>query len=783
MRKQKINNQWYFKKQGEQEATCISLPHDAMLYEGRDAKNKSGSAGAFFCGGVYVYTKYFTLSNEHKNKEISFAFEGVYKDALVKINGVEVCKQENGYNPFMIEATKYVTYDEENVLEVHVHNEDQPNSRWYTGSGIYRDVWMYTKNKDHIKHEGLKITTLSSSPARIQVETLHTGEDVVISIFDGVKHIETKNGTVVTFEVEDAKLWSAEHPYLYQVHAKVLRNGIVKDEVIENFGIRKLEWSTNGLFVNGEEVLLKGGCIHHDHGVIGAANYKEAEFRRVSIMKEAGYNALRISHNPASKGMLEACDTVGMYVIDETWDMWFSKKSENDYAKHFMKNFKEDLEVLVRRDYNHPSVIMYSIGNEVSEPVKEHGMEVMKEMIELVHSLDSTRIVTCGVNLWLLYEASKGQGHYEEKNKKEETSEAPKKMEMNSTLFNMIAASMGTKINNGAATPEADEVVSPCLDLLDVAGYNYSSGRYPLDGVLHPNRIIMGSETYPQDIYKNWMMVKELPYLIGDFVWTSWDYLGEVGLGAWAYSDDAACFEKPYPWLLADTGTISILGDIGAQADYAATIWENRSKPSIHVRPVKYAGQEPIKMVWRGSDAMPSWAWSNCEGKMATVEVYTTAYEVALYSNDEHIETKLVSECKCMFEVPYQAGCLKAIAYDEQKQELASSELHAASGTTRIRVCKEESRLENPEIIYVNIDLVGENGVIECNKDQALKITVEGGILVGYGSANPRTVDDFTSGKYTTYYGRSQAIIKLVNNEKVKVKVVSENVGTCIETL
>ena len=462
------------------------------------------------------------------------------------------------------------------------------------------------------------------------------------------------------------------------------------------------------------------------------------------------------------KQCLKHCDRLGMYLMDETWDMWYSHKSKNDYATHFENWYKKDIKSLVDRDFNHPSVIMYSIGNEVTEPAQQKGIDLTSEMVNFVHSLDKSRAVTCGINLWLINKTSKGDGVYKDGGgRAENKQQAP--MEMNSTMFNKITSQVGTSMNNGAISEEADKVTSPCLDLLDIAGYNYSSGRYPLEGEAHPKRVIVGAETFPQNIAENWAMVKKYPYLIGDFVWTSWDYLGEAGLGTWAYTDDAMAFDKPYPWLLADTGTIDILGTVGAQAEYAATVWGLRKAPYIAVQPVNHPGKEPIKAVWRGTNAIPSWAWHGCDGNEAVVEVYADAAQVELLLNGVSIERKQIEAYKAVFVTKYMTGMLTAVAYDDLGKETGRNELASATEKLKISITSEESVIDICDIAYVDVSLVGENGIEEMNADIMLTATVENGELLAFGSANPRTEESFNSGTYTTYYGKAQAVVRANN--------------------
>lgn len=342
----------------------------------------------------------------------------------------------------------------------------------------------------------------------------------------------------------EAQLWSEESPTLYTCRVTLTEGTEPLDEAAVLFGIRRIEWNARqGLLVNGRPVKLRGACVHHDNGVVGACAFPESEDRRVRKLKQAGFNAIRSAHNPCSAAMLDACDRYGVYMIDEAWDMWYNHKTRHDYADHWEANWQQDLTAMAQRDYNHPSVIAYSIGNEVSEPAEDKGVALAHQMVDLLHTLDRSRPVTAGINLMIIERASRGQGIYAndgsgvqaQKKKKPKNGQQEEKVQNASLMFNIMASFIGSGMNKAANSKHADAVTTPVLDALDIAGYNYTSGRYEMDGKLHPERVIYGSETFPQDIAKNWAKVERLPYLVGDFMWTGWDYLGEVGLGAWSY--------------------------------------------------------------------------------------------------------------------------------------------------------------------------------------------------------------------------------------------------------
>ena len=766
MKKIDFNDNWVFNGQ------TLTLPHDAMISELRRADAPGGSGHGYFPGGSYTYEKVFVAPEEWQGKIVLVEFEGVYKNATVSLNGKELCFHPYGYTGFTVELNG-LNYGADNTLTVVADNSKLPNSRWYTGSGIYRPVSLWVGERVHIEFEGVKITTLSYAPARIKVETKATAGTVAVEILDGENIVASGQGAELELEIPDARLWSDEAPSLYTCKVLLTENGETVDEIREAFGIRKIEWSTKGLFINGKETLLRGGCVHHDNGILGAATYAESEERRVRILKENGFNAIRSAHNPTSKALLDACDRLGMYVMDETFDMWYNRKNKFDYGCDFYDWWERDTTAMVERDKNHPSVILYSIGNEVAEPFEQKGIDAGRAQVELIHKLDNSRPVTCGVNLMIIGRAAKGQGIYQDGESK--TSAANGKKDKGETqnaslAFNIIASFVGSGMNKGGNSPKVDQITTPIVDSLDIAGYNYGSGRYPLEAKAHPNRIIFGSETFPQDIYKNWQMVKQYPYLVGDFMWTAWDYLGESGIGAWSYTGGMP-FNRPYPWLLAGAGVIDIIGTPDGSCKYASTVWGLEEKPVIAVRPVNHPGVRPSKSVWRGTNAILSWSWQGCEGNKAEIEVYSTATVVELLINGRSLGKKKIKECKALFKTRYESGTLTAVAFDAGGKELSRSKLVSASNGTAIRVRPEKPQVNPGEVVYVPVTIEGANGITESNADRKLKVTAVGGELLAFGSANPCTEEQYHTGSFTTYYGRALAVIRAGKTGSVKVSV------------
>lgn len=779
-----FNQNWRFQKAGSYQWQVVDLPHDAMIHEERAPDSPGGAALGFFPGGLYEYEKTFFAPLDWREQRVTVEFEGVYRNSQVYLNGQKAGGRPYGYARYFVPVDSLLKYGAENILRVTADNSQIPNSRWYSGSGIYRPVHLLVQNKTHIELDGLKVSTLSYAPAKILVETAANGGEIHIEIVDGDQVIATGSGAVVEFEIANARLWSDQTPHLYRCRASLWENGQMVDEVTVKFGIRKLEWSNQGLFVNGQETKLRGGCIHHDNGILGAATHAKAEERRVCILKAAGFNAIRSAHNPTSIALLEACDRYGMYVMDETWDMWYFHKNQYDYASDFNDWYLEDIKSMIAQDFNHPSVILYSIGNEVAEPYQERGLQLAREMVETLHRLDRNRAVTAGINLFLMDRASKGKGIYKEEGgiAGEGKPSRKKKQASGSLFFNLVASMVGTLINKMSNSRSADRVTSPCLDTLDIAGYNYASGRYRLEAGLHPQRVIVGSETFPQDIARNWELVKKYPYVIGDFMWTSWDYLGEAGMGAWSY-DGASGFMKPYPYLAAGCGAIDLVGNIGAAARYAAVVWGHAPTPFIGVRPLNHPGVRVSKAVWRGTDASASWAWKGCAGNPATIEVYAAAHSVEMLLNGKSLGKKKLKAFRATFHTRYTPGSLKAIAFDRSGKAISVSELASATGKTCIALRPEETAVRPGEIVFIPIELVGENGIVESNADRQLTVTVEGGSLLGFGSANPCSEERFDSGMHASYYGRCLAVVRAGDAGEVIVRAVAPGLDAAEATL
>ena len=746
------NEGWQFRKRAASEWKTVTLPHDAMLCETRDPKCKNGQNSGYFPGGAYIYEKTFEVLEDWKGKYVAVHFEGVYHRSKVFLNGVLLGSHANGYTPFELELDDL--HGGENTLRVELDTTDEPNSRWYSGAGIYRPVWLVVKEKDHIRD--LRIDTVSYEPPTIRVSCDH--EDVGVTIFDGDTVLWT--GSCGTITLEGAQLWDEHNPKLYRCVVKT-----ATDLVEQRFGIRKLEWITGkGLLLNGNVIKLRGGCIHHDNGLLGACAFRDAEYRKIRILKEAGFNAIRSAHNLCSESLLDACDELGMYVMDEAFDQWYMPKTKFDYARDFEENFRADLASMVSRDRNHPSVILYSIGNEISETAQERGIALTGEMVELLRSLDATRPITCGINLFLNGLISKGIGIYSEDGESmadKATSDDDRMSKLSgSALYNAIMEHLSTIKNIVSLAPFADKATKDAFAKLDICGYNYGTARYKKDSRKYPNRLIVGSETYIPGLYDVWKQVEQQPNLIGDFLWAIWDYLGEAGLGTWRYGEGG--FKKPYPMLAVGCGIFSITGHPDPQLYYIQTAYGKKDILKIAVRPVDHSDEKCARSPWRMTDAIESWDWYGCEGKTAMVEVYTTGHKVSLFLNGNAIATKKATKGICRFKLPWKPGVLQAVAYDAHGARCGESILRSPDGEKYLKVTADrtELRADGQSLAYLDIEVVDKNGTRFTKDDTVIRVEAENIRLQALGSDRVSNPESYLQNHCTTHFGRAQAILR-----------------------
>ena len=787
MKRLDFNKDWSVRKENG-ESRIVNLPDDAMLFEKRDVKNSSGASCAWYEGGKYTYRKRVSIPEDYEGRQIILECEGVYQNSHVLLNGEELYFRPYGYTNYYVDLTGRIRLGEENEISIIADNADTPNSRWYSGSGVYREVALHIGGRAAIAPEGIKIKSISEDTVAVEIEVI--GADcfadhceVKLDIMDDDRCVATASGLSSVIKIPNAVAWDEDNPKLYVCQASLVHNGETIDTAIERFGIRLVRWGKDGLFLNNKNVLLRGACIHHDNGVLGACDFNDAEYRRVKKLKEAGFNAIRSAHNPISKAMLSACDEIGVYVMDETFDMWFIHKNRYDYGGDtFEKWWKTDLAQMVSKDFSHPSVIMYSIGNEISDLGEARGQIMCKEMSEYIRTLDNTRAVTQGANLMLASMVAKGNGMYGKDKDKDKGSQSASDAPT-SDFFNLLMSKMGFLMELGAGTKIADKIVEATSCYMDIPGYNYATMRYKKECKLYPERPFVGSETMPHYLYRNWQYVKRLPQLVGDFMWTGFDYLGEAGIGTIKYVDKTTNQPvDPGMLILADAGVIDITGFMRPEVQWNKLIWNLTDEAEIAVSPVNMAPYKISSSAWRGNDGVASWSWEGCNGYKCDVIVYTAGTSVKLLVNGKEFGTRRVKENKAVFrKVTYQPGEITAEIYDSDSRLILRKTLSSAIGKTSISLSADKTELKanGQDLCFIDINLVGENGVIKSNSDQKLTINIEGpATLQGFGSSRPYTDEVFYDNIHSTYRGHALAVVRAgYEAGHVNVTISGDDIG------
>ncbi|MFI6697621.1 glycoside hydrolase family 2 TIM barrel-domain containing protein [Streptomyces sp. NPDC050509] len=760
----------------------VTLPHDALIGQRRTAPDgqvtMEGGAGAYFPGGVFEYRKVFPVPEEYRGKRIFIEFEGVYRDATVFINGTYAGQRPFGYSHFHIDADRFLRFGQDN--EIRVEARSHRDSRWYTGAGIYRDTWLFVGDVVRIQPDGPRISTpdVDRERAVVEVVTAVENDSIEIRTVEVVTEIRNASGAVVATDaarltvlpgepasarqrlyVREASLWGPDAPTLYTCDVTLKEENGEVDRASAAFGIRTLQLDPeHGLRLNGRTVKLRGACVHHDNGVLGAATFARAEERRVEILKAAGFNAIRMSHHPMSKAMLDACDRLGMLVVDEAFDVWTSGKSEFDYSLSFPEWWERDIEAMVAKDFNHPSVILYSIGNEIPETGSPAGAAWGRRLADTVRSLDPTRYVTNAVNGLLAVMSELGALGQQ----------APEQASDDGAGINTLMSDVGDAMNAISASELVTERTAESFAVLDVAGMNYAEARYALDRGLFPNRIILGTETFPTRIDGNWRLVKQHGHVIGDFTWTGWDYLGEVGIGRPQYLTPGGPKPSPtapYPYLLAGCGDIDITGHRRPASYYREIVFGLRSEPYIAVRRPEHHGRTFAGSPWAWSDSVSSWSWPGFEGAPVAVEIYSDAHEVELLVNGRSLGRRRVGEehrFRTEFETVHEPGELLAVAYRDGHEAGRSS---LRSATTPVHLTAEADRrairATGGDLAYVTLTLTDAHGTPHTGADRPVSVEVSGaGVLLGFGSADPSTEERFDATERRTYEGRALAVLR-----------------------
>jgi len=742
----------------------VNLPHDWSI------KNIAGTNSPFnkhapdkydtgyTQGGIGWYRKHITVNKALNDHRAILEFGGIYMNSAVYVNGHHAGGQHYGYTSFWLDISPYLHHGDDNIIVVKVNN-NHLNSRWYSGSGIYRPVTLTFKPKLHLKHWGTAITTpvvnekyaqvnisseltVPASMVNIEIKqpitlTLQLRDQDDRLVVQTTKILSSANLSSANlslvkltkktlnvshqFVVNSPILWSPTQPKLYTLTQILSYNGAVKERTQTPFGIRSLSFSAqHGFSINGESLLLKGMNVHHGNYLLGAEAHRDAEVRKVKRILSAGYNAVRTAHNPPSQAFLTAADSLGLLVINEVFDAWNKPKwdHKNDYSSRFKQDWQQELTNFIERDRNHPSVIMWSVGNEIPEQNDQVGADSAAMLTAFATTLDNSREITIGANT-------------------------------------------------------SGEKSDPYLKNFNIVGYNYQQMNYQSDHQRFPKRVMYGSETYSNKAFGYWRYVEKYPYIIGDFVWTGWDYLGEAAIGWTGYGPQWQGLGG-YPWTLAYCGEMDALGFKRPSGYYRDVLWKTgNNKLSVFVHsPIPSLPADQYAdgyLDWVQPDLHPSWSWPSAAGKVLAVEIYSVFDSVELFLNGNSLgkqATSIKTEYKAHYQVPYEAGQLKAVGYIKG---VASEEsiLTTAGRPSEIRLNAESNTInaDGQSLVYITGTLFDEQGqrVYHWDDDLAINFSVAGvGQLLALGNANPRSAQGFTNGVRDTFRGRVVAVVQSI---------------------
>ena len=733
----------------------VTLPHDAMIGEERDPDAPSGNASGYYPVETVYYTKEFVLDDVTGATYLDF--EGVYHNASVYINGRLAAQHRNGYTPLTVNASPHLVPGK-NTVKVLVRN-DAPSSRWYTGTGIYRDVWLLRAGNVHIAPGGVKVSVLEADAeaAALMIRTTlvnQGGHEASLYLRHRIAGSELVMPVTLSahetacvecrFTLDCPRFWSIDDPYLYECETELV--GV--DAERTRFGVRTLSLDAQrGLRINGKAVKLRGGCIHQDHGVIGAVEHRALTFRRIEKLKEAGYNAIRCAHFPTSRTVLEACDELGMLVMLELCDAWTTPKVVHDYSEVFLDGWRKDAEAMVDLAFNHPSVIIYSIGNEICEVSDPHEAQYGRQICNHIRKLDPTRYLTNCVNVVLSL------------------------MEMIPGLAVKAGADINSILNGDTgelarlmSSREIGKPLEEAFSYLDLVGYNYATFRYAADAGQYPHRIMVGAECYPGALYENWELCERLPQLIGDFGWAAWDYLGEAGVGQHRYGE-AVDYDLygAYPWRTANCGDFDLIGMRRPVSYWRQIVWGLRKDPYLAVQDPAHYGEKQSPTRWGWSDATRSWNHRSCEGKPIVVEVYSDADEVELFVNGRSVGKQETERCKALFHTVFEPGELRAVNHrngcpaEQDVLLTASDDVHV-------------DQVDCGDGI-VELSVRDADGILNPEVGLTLAATTSGDkTILGFGTADPCSEGNYFDTTVETYQGRALIVTRGEGDLKIEVR-------------
>ncbi|MEI9945346.1 MAG: glycoside hydrolase family 2 TIM barrel-domain containing protein [Chitinophagaceae bacterium] len=747
----------------------LNLPHDWSIENEFIQNTPTGGGGGYLPTGIGWYRKHFVLPKSALSKSVWIEFDGVYQNSDVWINGNHLGHYPNGYMSFCYNLTPYIKSGE-NIISVRVDNSLQPNTRWYSGSGIYRHVWLSIANSLHVAQWGTYITTpqADSASATVVIKTklANSGttqrDGVLRSVIVDAKGnevarnessflVRSKDSLEVEQKITVAipALWSVETPNLYSMRSTIVDKGkTVVDETVSPFGIRDIKYDINkGFLLNGKQIKLNGVCLHHDAGSVGAAVPEAMWVRRLQVLKEMGCNAIRTSHNPVAPEFLDLCDKMGFLVQDEIFDVWKSHKVAHDYASYFDQWSQHDLVKFIHRDRNHPSVVMWSAGNEIGEQKQPKGYEVLRPLIETFHREDPTRLVTTG---------------------------------------------------NDNIAADGGSTTLPFMEMLDIVGYNYVDRWherrelfYSIDRHDHPNWKMTGTESVSISGVRGnyygggfggvdssvvrpatmssviraeqlWKFVSLHDYVIGDFMWTGIDYLGEAR----------------WPAKNASSGVIDLCGFPKDAYYFYQSQWTE--KPMIHLA--------------------PHWNWRGKEGKVIQVLAYTNCDSVELFVNgksfgikalefprqgnsggwnryDRPLVNTTTSDLHLLWDVPYEPGILKAVGRKNGKI-VVQEEIKTTGAPAAIRLSVDRTTItDQRDVAHVKVEILDENGNAIPDANELIKLTVDGaGTLIGLDNGNPADHTSMKSNERKTFNGWALGVVQSDKPGTIRIQASSPGI-------
>lgn len=741
MKKSCISRNWFLHAPGFQ--GNVDLPNDYSVTMPRDPHTAGGASNGFFQTGNGYYQKEITFDETPRHYILDI--DGAYMCTTVRCNEYQMVMHPHGYAPILVDLTPRIRFGEKNLLRIATYAH-QPSTRWYSGAGIYRDVFLWEGGEIRIEpwdkfvytptletvQAAYRISADREGEVTLRAEILDAGE--CAAVLEEKVHVAAGEKTDVSLSLRlpDAKLWDMENPHLYTMHTVILENDTVLDTDDTVFGVRTVTVDAeNGLRLNGKSVKLRGGCIHHDHGVLGAADYPAACRRKLTKLKEAGFNALRIAHNPPSLQLLEMCDAMGIAVMDEAFDCWRENKGGDfNYHLWFDGWWDKDITAMVLRDRNHPCVFSYSIGNEIPESYGlRDGDEWSARLAAEIRKYDTTRPVT-------------------------------------SATWQMGDAETWADRTEGYFAP------------LDLCGYNYAYGRYEADHERYPDRVIWGSETHAVHFYDSWHSVLRNSYVIGDFTWTAYDNLGEAGTGraCWARDGEIKGISlAEYPWRSCYQGDLDLCGYRRPQSYFREAVWIGGTEPKIFTTHPEHYGEGFTGTGWHWYDVLDSWTFEDTYiGKPVRCEVYTDADEIEWYLNGRNLGRSKPEKAIAVMDIPYEKGEIAVIAY-RNGTECGRSFLHTVGSAAVVKVEAETVSLcaDNRDLCYFDITVTDSCGERVPYAGEKLHCTVDGGRLLGIFSGNPCNEDAYGSDTCHAFEGRAVAVVSAAEPGIVKVSVAS----------